>query len=71
MINTQEKTEPHTWHRREYREELGVRNEERGVAVTLVATGIKGSLGQLGMFWDAGGEWSREREGARLGVIVL
>lgn len=39
------------------------------VAVTLGAAGIKGSLGQLGMFWEAGGEWSRER-GARLGATV-
>lgn len=38
-------------------------------AVTLGAAGIKGSLSQLGMPWDAGGEWSRER-GVRLGATV-
>lgn len=34
-----------------------------GVAVTLGAAWIKGSLSQLVTFWDASGEWSGEREG--------
>lgn len=34
-----------------------------GVADTLGAARIKGGLSQPGMFWDAGGEWSRQNRG--------